>query len=97
MILSVSFYSYYFVRAILSIPFCPMTFCPYTILSIPFCPYNFVRYHFVLEPFHRDQCQPSLETWMISEHFNSCIHSLRSFSLLKLRAHVATTFLNGIY
>ena len=50
MILSMSFYSYHFVRAILSIPFCPMTFCPYTILPIPFCPYHFVCYHFVLEP-----------------------------------------------
>src|SRR6218665_2453835 len=50
MTLSVIFYPYHFVRAILSIPFCPMPFCPYTILSIPFCPYHFVRYHFVLEP-----------------------------------------------
>src|SRR6218665_1324953 len=47
MILSVSFYSYHFVRAILSIPFCPMIFCPYTIfsictiLSVPFCPLPF--------------------------------------------------------
>src|SRR6218665_1142653 len=49
MTLSVIFYPYHFVRAILSIPFCPMPFCPYTILSIPFCPYHFVRYHFVLE------------------------------------------------
>src|SRR6218665_3326521 len=48
--LFVIFYPYHFVRAILSIPFCPMPFCPYTILSIPFCPYHFVRYHFVLEP-----------------------------------------------
>src|SRR6218665_74266 len=50
MTLSVIFYPYHCVRAILSIPFCPMPFCPYTILSIPFCPYHFVRYHFVLEP-----------------------------------------------
>src|SRR6218665_2089545 len=41
---------YYFVRTILSIPFCPIPFCPYTILSIPFCPYHFVRYHFVRSP-----------------------------------------------
>src|SRR6218665_275770 len=47
MILSISFYSYHFVRAILSIPFCPMIFCPYTIfsiciiLSVPFCPLPF--------------------------------------------------------
>ena len=41
---------YHFVRTILSIPFCPMPFCPYTILSIPFCPYHFVRYHFVRSP-----------------------------------------------
>ena len=45
MILSAPFYSYHFVRTIVSVPFCPMTFCPYTILSVPF-----VRYHFVLEP-----------------------------------------------
>src|SRR6218665_2939639 len=38
---------YHFVRTILSIPFCPMPFCPCTILSIPFCPYHFVCYHFV--------------------------------------------------
>src|SRR6218665_4035698 len=50
MTLAVIFYPYHFVRAILSIPFCPMPFCPYTILSIPFCLYHFVRYHFVLEP-----------------------------------------------
>src|SRR6218665_2244737 len=50
MTLSVIFYPYHVVRAILSIPFCPMPFCPYTILSIPFCPYHFVCYHFVLEP-----------------------------------------------
>jgi len=49
MILSAPLYSYHFVRTILSIPFCLMTFCPYTILPIPFCQYHFVRYHFVLE------------------------------------------------
>src|SRR6218665_1732137 len=49
-------YPYHFVRAILSIPFCPMPFCPYTILSIPFCPYHFVRYHFVLEPYYSSFC-----------------------------------------
>src|SRR6218665_2875122 len=43
-------YPYHFVRTILSVPFCPIPFCPYTILSIPFCPYHFVRCHFVLEP-----------------------------------------------
>ena len=37
---------YHFVRTILSIPFCPMPFCPYTILSatilsVPFCPLPF--------------------------------------------------------
>src|SRR6218665_2636798 len=42
---------YHFDRTILSIPFCPIPFCPYTILSIPFCPYHFVRYHFVRPPF----------------------------------------------
>src|SRR6218665_441101 len=51
MTLSAIFYPCHFVRTILSIPFCPIPFCPYTILSIPFCPYYFVRYHFVLEPY----------------------------------------------
>src|SRR6218665_3818907 len=44
--LSVTFYPYHFVRTILSVPFCPIPFCPYTILSMPFCPH-----HFLLEPF----------------------------------------------
>src|SRR6218665_2228017 len=48
---------YHFVRTILSIPFCPIPFCPYTILSIPFCPYHFVRYHFVRSPFNVVQPQ----------------------------------------
>src|SRR6218665_644853 len=52
MILLLKSYPYHFVRTILSVPFCPIPFCPYTILSIPFCPYHFVRYHFVLEPFN---------------------------------------------
>src|SRR6218665_203433 len=51
MILLLKSYPYHFVYTILSVPFCPIPFCPYTILSIPFCPYHFVRYHFVLEPF----------------------------------------------
>src|SRR6218665_3645643 len=46
---------YHFVRTILSIPFCPMPFCPCTILSIPFCPYHFVRYDFVRSPI--DECK----------------------------------------
>src|SRR6218665_274789 len=50
MTLSVIFYPYHFVRAILSVPFCPIPFSPYTILSVPFCPYHFVRYHFVRSP-----------------------------------------------
>src|SRR6218665_2335797 len=50
MTLSAIFYPYRFVHTILSVPFCPIPFCPYTILSVPFCPYHFVRYHFVLEP-----------------------------------------------
>src|SRR6218665_982807 len=41
---------YHFVHTIVSVPFCPIPFCPYTILSIPFCPYHFVRYHFVRSP-----------------------------------------------
>src|SRR6218665_3915561 len=32
---------HHFVHTILSVPFCPMPFCPYTILSIPFCPVTF--------------------------------------------------------
>src|SRR6218665_2186693 len=39
--LSVTFYPYHFVRSILSIPLCPIPFCPYTILSVPFCPLPF--------------------------------------------------------
>src|SRR6218665_3535044 len=50
MILLVKSYLYHFVHTILSVPLCPIPFCPYTILSIPFCPNHFVRYHFVLEP-----------------------------------------------
>src|SRR6218665_949039 len=42
---------YHFVRTILSIPFCPIPFCPYTILSVPFCPYHFVRIPFRPIPF----------------------------------------------
>src|SRR6218665_1173147 len=60
MILSVPFYSYHFVRTILSIPFCPMTFCPYTISSIPFCPYHFVHYHFVIDPCDTRQCKAAI-------------------------------------
>src|SRR6218665_1334854 len=67
MILLLKSYPYHFVRTILSIPFCPIPFCPYTILSIPFCPYHFVRYHFVLEPRwlykawqYKDQYHPPL-------------------------------------
>src|SRR6218665_1157544 len=41
MILLLKSYPYHFVRTILSIPFCPIPFCPYTILSIPFCPLPF--------------------------------------------------------
>src|SRR6218665_289194 len=62
MSLSAIFYPCHFIPTILSIPFCPIPFGPYTILSIPFClnhfvripfcPYHFVRYHFVLEPLH---------------------------------------------
>src|SRR6218665_2654836 len=43
MTLFVIFYPCHVVRAILSVPFCPIPFCPYTILSVPFCPYHFVR------------------------------------------------------
>src|SRR6218665_1254499 len=30
-----------FVHTILSVPFCPIPFCPYTILPVPFCPLPF--------------------------------------------------------
>src|SRR6218665_3560601 len=64
MTLSIIFYPYHFVRTILSMPFCPIPFCPYTILSIPFCPYHFVRYRFVLEPIkHMDQVFSSTESF----------------------------------
>ena len=54
---------YHFVHTILSVPFCPIPFCPYTMLSIPFCPYHFVRYHFVRSPFvvlcqRQHSCRP---------------------------------------
>src|SRR6218665_3119570 len=49
--LFIIFYLYHFVRTILSVPFCPIPFCPYTIYSIPFCPYHFVRCHFVRSHF----------------------------------------------
>ena len=39
MTLSVIFYPYHFVRTILSLPSCPLPFCPHTILSIKLCPY----------------------------------------------------------
>src|SRR6218665_2250272 len=51
MTLHIIFHPYHSVRTILSIPFCPIPFCPYTILSIPFRPYHFVQYHFVRIPF----------------------------------------------
>src|SRR6218665_1050790 len=41
---------YHFGHAILSVPFCPIPSCPYTVSSIPFCPYHFVPYHFVRSP-----------------------------------------------
>src|SRR6218665_1928146 len=41
MILLLKYYPYHFVRTILSVPFCPIPFCPYTILSVPFCPLPF--------------------------------------------------------
>src|SRR6218665_3938388 len=44
MTLSAIFYPCHFVSTILSIPFCPITFCPCTILSIPFCPIPFCPY-----------------------------------------------------
>src|SRR6218665_1057751 len=41
MILLVKSYPYHFVRTILSLPLCPIPFCPYTILSVLFCPLPF--------------------------------------------------------
>src|SRR6218665_3705892 len=66
---------YHFVRTILSIPFCPMPFCPYTILSIPFCPYHFVRYHFVRSPLA--QLPSAISALCIDvafKHVNRCIY-----------------------
>src|SRR6218665_1031473 len=76
MTLFVIFYPYHFVRAILSMPFCPIPFCPYTILSIPFCPYHFVRYHFVLEPLKSHWKYHTFEGYYI------CV-----FSKLRHKAH----------
>src|SRR6218665_583229 len=61
---------------ILSIPFCPIPFCPFTILSIPFCPYHFVQYHFVRLPF----CPRTIHTCHARDYkhapvFYSFIHS----------------------
>src|SRR6218665_1116099 len=75
MTLSGIFYPYHFVRTILPMPFCPISFCPYTILSIPFCPYHFVRipfcpchfvrYHFVRSPLiFFALCSTSIFTWL---------------------------------
>src|SRR6218665_3667383 len=81
MTLSGIFYPYHFVRTILPMPFCPISFCPYTILSIPFCPYHFVRipfcpchfvqYHFVRIPF--------FHTILSVYHF---VHTILSCSLI---------------
>src|SRR6218665_702796 len=35
------FCPYHFVHTILSIPYCPIPFCPYIVLSVPFCPLPF--------------------------------------------------------
>src|SRR6218665_3751125 len=98
MILLLKSYPYHFVRTILSIPFCPIPFCPYTILSIPFCPYHFVRYHFVLEPVTGVlfQCLPiylGALSFMISHRgihpvmrLDFCQHVM--FSLLTLRINM---------
>ena len=78
---SIIFYPYHFVRTILSIPFCPIPFCPHTILSIPFCPYHFVRYHFVRSPlaFMGVHLQ---SRWCISHYFRFP-HLLRIFQSRK--------------
>src|SRR6218665_2288351 len=73
---------YHFVRTILSIPLCPIPFCPYTILSIPFCPYHFVPYHFVRSPLPAD-CQTfnslvnTAEDRLLSSIIRSSYHVLR--------------------
>src|SRR6218665_2078072 len=76
MILLLKSYPYHFVRTILSVSFCPIPFCPYTILSIPFCPYHFVRYHFVLEPVKANEsCCPCFGQRTIIIVLISCVPS----------------------
>src|SRR6218665_1830946 len=79
---------YHFGHAILSVPFCPIPFCPYTILSKPFCPYHFIRYHFVRSPLPADH--PSFENlaMIADQRQNRSIvrnpyHVLRRFFLEK--------------
>src|SRR6218665_1576735 len=74
MTLFVIFYPCHFVRAILSIPFCPCT-----ILSIPFCPYHFVRYHFVLEPgvVIHDSAKPSRQCTEAAAKANKVLGMIR--------------------
>src|SRR6218665_892758 len=73
MTLSVIFYPYHFVRAILSITFCPTPFCPYIILSVPFCPYHFVRaiLSATILSGHRFYTQP-LQTNTNSPYIQNC-------------------------
>ena len=49
-ILTMPFYPRHIVPDLLSVTFCPMTFCPHIILSATFCPWHFVRWHFVRPP-----------------------------------------------
>src|SRR6218665_3515263 len=83
MTLFVIFLPYHFVRTILSMPFCRIPFCPYTILSIPFCPYHFVRYHFVLEPMW--QVISAIGTW--ADDAWSVVRSPRRCAWRKPRPH----------
>src|SRR6218665_1341100 len=71
MILLLKSYPYHFVRTILSMSFCPILFCPYTILSIPFYPYHFVRYHFVLEP--------NIVLWLLEAYYNKILIKVLTF------------------
>ena len=51
--MSTTFCPRHHVHDILSMTFCPMTFCPHNILSATFCPWHFVRWHFVRPPLLR--------------------------------------------
>src|SRR6218665_2495649 len=87
MILLLKSYPYHFVRTILSVPFCPIPFCPYTILFIPFCPFHFVRYDFVLEmSWHRVGCCVLLRVVSFWSRGPYSDYAAKSFSVAGLSA-----------